>query len=293
MCRGRVQDIGWDSFDRANPWDCCIVASREEKLRAGLNVQPASTSISVSDAMPLCWHSNTNAAKTHIKKQSFARLSNFSLCPSLGPWSSFRLQIGGCNLGDILSWCTQHHPASAERLSIPQANTRGTVYHIYIYIYSCIVNPTYSWIISDGYSTFPTSSCFLSLATLFLKPSRSPDWPLPFSRRCVGGIPRWTSDQLERGGTIKPRMVAQLFDIYMWVSIYIYGYGPAFQPPSPPPRPWSWVSDSTVPLPAPVVWWGCGTVPLPLGMVCLIWQYVCSVRYVWLLWWVWNVCYVR
>ena len=31
-----------------------------------------------------------------------------------------------------------------------------------------------------------------------------------------------------------------------------YGmYGPAFQPPSPP-RPWSWVSHSTVPLP-PVV----------------------------------------
>ena len=34
-------------------------------------------------------------------------------------------------------------------------------------------------------------------------------------------------------------------------------YGPAFQPP--PPRLWSWVSHSTVPLP-PVVWWGCGTV---------------------------------
>ena len=214
MCRGRVQDIGWDSFDRANPWDCCIVASREEKLRAGLNVQPASTSISVSDAMPLCWHSNTNAAKTHIKKQSFARLSNFSLCPSLGPWSSFRLQIGGCNLGDILSWCTQHHPASAERLSIPQANTRGTVYHIYIY--SCIVNPTYSWIISDGYSTFPTSSCFLSLATLFLKPSRSPDWPLPFSRRCVLGAYHGEPAINWKGGA---RLSQEWLHNY---SIYIY-----------------------------------------------------------------------
>ena len=35
-----------------------------------------------------------------------------------------------------------------------------------------------------------------------------------------------------------------------------YGmYGPAFQPPSPP-RPWSWVSHSTVPLP---LWWGRNT----------------------------------
>ena len=33
-----------------------------------------------------------------------------------------------------------------------------------------------------------------------------------------------------------------------------------------PPRPWSWVRDSTVPLP-PVVWWGCGTVWM-VGMVC-------------------------
>ena len=166
----------------------------------------------------------------------------------------------------------------------------GVLY--YIYIYSCIVNPTYNWIISDGYSTFPTSSCFLSLATPFLKPSRSPDWPLPFSRRCVLGAYHCEPAINWKGGARLSQEWLHNYSIYMWVGIYIYGYGPAFQPPSPPPRPWSWVSDSTVPLPAPVVWWGCGTVPLPLGMVCLIWQYVCSVRYVWLLWWVWNVCYV-
>ena len=45
--------------------------------------------------------------------------------------------------------------------------------------------------------------------------------------------------------------------IYIHTYIYIYKYGPAFQPPSP--RPWSWVSHSTVPLPPVVVWWGvCG-----------------------------------
>ena len=35
---------------------------------------------------------------------------------------------------------------------------------------------------------------------------------------------------------------------YIYINIYIYIYGPAFQPP----RPWSWVSHSTVPLPGGV-----------------------------------------
>ena len=62
----------------------------------------------------------------------------------------------------------------------------------------------------------------------------------------------------------------------------VYIYGPEFQPPSP--RPWSWVSHSTVPLPPcgvvgvwycplplPVVWWGCGTVPPPPCGVVGVW----------------------
>ena len=85
-----------------------------------------------------------------------------------------------------------------------------------IYIYSCIVNPTYSWIISDGYSTFPTSSCFLSLATLFLKPSRSPDWPLPFSRRCVLGAYHGEPAINWKGGA---RLSQEWLHNY---SIYIY-----------------------------------------------------------------------
>ena len=42
----------------------------------------------------------------------------------------------------------------------------------------------------------------------------------------------------------------------------IHMYGPVFQPPSPP-RPWSWVSHSTVPFP---LWCGGGVVP-PCGVV--------------------------
>ena len=79
---------------------------------------------------------------------------------------------------------------------------------------------------------------------------------------------------------------------YIWSSV----------PTPSPPRPWSWVSHSTVPLPP--LWCGGGVVLSPpplwcggglvlygwlvwyvslLGMVCLIWQYVRSVWYVWLL----------
>ena len=60
---------------------------------------------------------------------------------------------------------------------------------------------------------------------------------------------------------------------------------------SNPPRPWSWVSHSTVPFPL-VVWWGCGTEPLfslwcGEGGVVRGGDSVCMTIYIYMAWWGW------
>jgi len=136
------------------------------------------------------------------------------------------------------------------------------------------VNPTYNWIISDGYSTFPTSSCFLSLATPFLKPSRSPDWPLPFSRRCVLGAYHGEPAINWKGGARLSQEWLHNYSIYiyiyMWVSIYIYMDMVQRSNP-PPPRPGHGHGSAIVLSPSPPLWCGGGVVLSPSPWVWYVW----------------------